>query len=181
MLLTQAQNFIDFFNMMDATTTRTHRILAELLDLNTLPHPVELTESGRRQFAEQLERDKELFLEGVEYIRELAKEMRPLGEENVYCGVDYDYDANRFRFRRSDADEETVRNELYWTDSTCKENLQVEKPLVAVEFINSIDFIDAVVALRRYIKRSYLDSLNDPYVYISFRNKDVKQNGGTAE
>ena len=181
MLLTQAQKFIDFFDAMDATTTRTHRILGELLDLNTLPHPVELTESGKWQFGELLERDKELFLEGVEYIRELAKEMRPNGEENVYCEVDYDYDSNCFRFRRSDADEEAVRNELYWNDSTCKENLQVEKPLVAVEFVNSMDFIDAVVALRRYIKRSYLEILNDPYEYVSIRNKDVKQNGGTAE
>ena len=181
MLLTQAQKFIDFFDAMDATTTRTHRILGELLDLNTLPHPVELTESGKWQFGELLERDKELFFEGVEYIRELAKEMRPNGEENVYCEVDYDYDSNCFRFRRSDADEEAVRNELYWNDSTCKENLQVEKPLVAVEFVNSMDFIDAVVALRRYIKRSYLDFLNDPCAHVSLRLEDAKQNGGTAE
>lgn len=174
MLLTQAQKFIDFFDAMDATTTRTHRILGELLDLNTLPHPVELTESGKRQFAEQLEENKESFLEGVEYIRGLAKELRSIEEENVYCEVDYDYDSNRFRFRRSDADEEAVRNELYWTDSTCKENLQVEKPLVAVEFVNSMDFIDAVVALRRYIKRYHLDFLNTPF-------EDAKQNGGTAE
>lgn len=181
MLLTQAQKFIDFFDAMDASTTRTHRILGELLDLNTLPHPVELTEHGKQQFNELLEIDKELILEGVEYIRGLAKEMRPIGEEDVYCEVDYDYVANRFRFRRSDADEEAVRNELYWTDSTCEENLQVKKPLVAVEFVNSMDFIDAVVALRRYIKRFYLDSLNDPCAYVSLRLEDAKQNGGTAE
>lgn len=181
MLLKQAQKFVDSFDAMDATTTRTHRILGELLDLNTLPHPVELTEHGKLNFAAQLEKDKKLFLEGVEYIRELAKEIRPNGEEDVYCEVDYDYDSNRFRFRRSDADEEAVRNELYWIDSTCKENLQIEKPLVAVEFVNSIDFIDEVVALRRYIKRSYLDILNVPYAWNPSRLEDVKQNGGTAE
>lgn len=181
MLLKQAQKFVDFFDAMDATTTRACRILGELLDLNTLPHPVELTENGKLNFAAQLESDKELFLEGVEYIRELAKEMRPAEEENVYCEVDYDYDSNRFRFRRSDVDEEAVRNELYWIDPTCKENLQVEKPLVAVEFVNSIDFIDAVIALRRYIKRSYLDFLNDPYAWNPSRLEDAKQDGGVAE
>lgn len=181
MLLTQAQKFVDFFDAMDATTTRTHRILGELLDLNTLPHPVELTEHGKQQFNELLGIDKELFLECVEYIRGLAQEMRPIGEENVYCEVDYDYDSNRFRFRRSDADEEAVCNELYGTDSTCKENLQVEKPLVAVEFVNSMDFIDAVVVLRRSIKRDYLDYLNGPCEHAPLRVEDAKQNGGTAE
>ena len=113
--------------------------------------------------------DKKSTLDGVRYIEELAKEVKPIGQEgeNVYCKVDYNYYTNTFRFWRSDVDDETVKSELFRLKvSTRKERLQAETPPIAIEFVNSINFVAAVVELRRQEKYMCLDVLNGPNTVV---------------